>query len=179
MVDPVLVSTSGGVLLDADGQAALTEALFPLATLVTPNVPEVAALLGEEETASDEAELVQQGRRLLEFGSQAILLKGGHHYAGHDAAEDAVDLLDLERRPRRADRIEARGGLEPRHRLRAGLGGRRRPRGRKTAWSELSRRQELCIRYADACRLENVGTVDHPAAWNAGRAHDAASSYPE
>ncbi len=92
VVDPVLVSTSGGALLDAAGQAELTEALFPLATLVTPNVPEVAALLGEE-TAFDEAGLVQQGRRLLEFGSEAILLKGGHHHAGRDAAEDAVDLL--------------------------------------------------------------------------------------
>ena len=103
VVDPVLVSTSGGVLLDAGGRAALTEALFPLATLVTPNVPEAAALLGEE-LATDEAGLVQQGMRLLGFGSRAILLKGGHRYAGHEHAarpyaagpsdaEDAVDLL--------------------------------------------------------------------------------------
>jgi hydroxymethylpyrimidine/phosphomethylpyrimidine kinase len=97
VVDPVLVSTSGGVLLDAGGRAALTAALFPLATLVTPNVPEAAALLGEA-LATDEAGLVQQGRRLLGFGSRAILLKGGHRYAGHryvagHVAEDAVDLL--------------------------------------------------------------------------------------
>jgi hydroxymethylpyrimidine/phosphomethylpyrimidine kinase len=103
VVDPVLVSTSGSVLLDAGGRAALTEALFPLAVLVTPNVPEAAALLGEG-LATDEAELVQQGLRLLEFGSGAILLKGGHRYAGHghagrpyaagpSDAEDAVDLL--------------------------------------------------------------------------------------
>lgn len=92
VVDPVLVSTSGSVLLDAAGQAALTEALFPLATLVTPNVPETAALLGEA-LAVDEAGLVEQGRRLLEFGSGAILLKGGHPYAGRDDAADAVDLL--------------------------------------------------------------------------------------
>jgi hydroxymethylpyrimidine/phosphomethylpyrimidine kinase len=97
VVDPVLVSTSGGVLLDAGGQAALTEALFPLATLVTPNLPEAAALLGEV-LATDEAELVQQGLRLLGFGSRAILLKGGHRYAGHGHAghgdsEDAVDFL--------------------------------------------------------------------------------------
>jgi hydroxymethylpyrimidine/phosphomethylpyrimidine kinase len=102
VLDPVLVSTSGGILLDAGGRAALTEALFPLATLVTPNVPEAAALLGEA-LATDEAELVEQGRRLLRFGSRAILLKGGHRYAGHEHAgnqyagrgdaEDAVDLL--------------------------------------------------------------------------------------
>jgi hydroxymethylpyrimidine/phosphomethylpyrimidine kinase len=87
VVDPVLVSTSGGVLLDAGGRAALTEALFPLATLVTPNVPEAAALLGEA-LATDEAGLVQQGLRLLGFGSRAILVKGGH-----TDSEDAVDLL--------------------------------------------------------------------------------------
>jgi hydroxymethylpyrimidine/phosphomethylpyrimidine kinase len=97
VVDPVLVSTSGGVLLDAGGQAALTGSLFPIATLITPNVPEAAALLGEA-VAADEAELIQQGARLLAFGSQAILLKGGHLYAGHryagwGADEDAVDLL--------------------------------------------------------------------------------------
>jgi hydroxymethylpyrimidine/phosphomethylpyrimidine kinase len=87
VLDPVLVSTSGGILLDAGGRAALTEALFPLATLVTPNVPEAAALL-DEALATDEAGLVEQGRRLLGFGSRAILLKGGH-----TDGEDAVDLL--------------------------------------------------------------------------------------
>jgi hydroxymethylpyrimidine/phosphomethylpyrimidine kinase len=83
----VLVSTSGGVLLDAGGRAALTGSLFPLAALVTPNVPEAAALLGEA-LASDEAALVEQGLRLLGLGSRAVLLKGGHA-----DGEDAVDLL--------------------------------------------------------------------------------------
>jgi hydroxymethylpyrimidine/phosphomethylpyrimidine kinase len=84
-------------LLDASGRAALTGSLFPLATLVTPNVPEAAALLSES-VAVDEAALIQQGERLLAFRSQAILLKGGHRYASQGAAagwedEDAVDLL--------------------------------------------------------------------------------------
>ena len=87
VLDPVLVSTSGGVLLEAGGRALLTEELFPLATLVTPNVPEAAALLGEA-LATDEAGLVRQGLKLLGFGSRAILLKGGHTHG-----EDAVDLL--------------------------------------------------------------------------------------
>jgi hydroxymethylpyrimidine/phosphomethylpyrimidine kinase len=87
VVDPVLVSTSGDVLLDAGGQAALTRSLFRIATLVTPNVPEAAALLGEP-LATDEADLIRQGQRLLGFGSQAILLK-----AGHRDGEEAVDLL--------------------------------------------------------------------------------------
>ena len=87
VVDPVLVSSSGGVLLDAAGRTALLEKVLPLATLVTPNVPEVAALLGEP-VATDEAELIEQGRRLLELGCRAILLKGGHA-----VGEEAVDLL--------------------------------------------------------------------------------------
>lgn len=87
VIDPVLVSSSGGVLLDEGGRAALIGALFPTATLVTPNVPEVAALLGEP-VATSEAELLEQGQRLLDLGSQAILLKGGH-----SAGLEAVDLL--------------------------------------------------------------------------------------
>jgi hydroxymethylpyrimidine/phosphomethylpyrimidine kinase len=87
VVDPVLVSTSGGMLLDEGGRVALLERLFPLAALVTPNVPETAALLGEA-TATDEAALIDQGRRLLRSGAGAILLKGGHA-----AGDNAVDLL--------------------------------------------------------------------------------------
>jgi len=87
VVDPVLVSSSGGILLDTPGRTALLEKLLPRATLVTPNVPEVAALLGEP-VAADEAGLIVQGQRLLTFGCQAILLKGGHA-----SGEAAVDWL--------------------------------------------------------------------------------------
>lgn len=87
VVDPVLVSSSGGMLLDDPGRAALLEKVLPLATLVTPNVPEVAALLGEP-VAADEAALIAQGQRLLTLGCRAILLKGGH-----TSGAEAVDLL--------------------------------------------------------------------------------------
>ena len=87
VLDPVLVSSSGGILLDAAGRASLLEHLLPLATLITPNVPEVGALLGEP-AAADEPELIRQGRRLLEYGTRAVLLKGGHA-----TGEEAVDLL--------------------------------------------------------------------------------------
>jgi len=87
VLDPVLVSSSGGVLLDADGCAAMREKLFPRATLVTPNVPEVAALLGEN-VATRERELIEQAQSLLALGPQAVLLKGGHM-----SGEQAVDLL--------------------------------------------------------------------------------------
>ena len=87
VLDPVLVSSSGGVLLDAEGRAAMVERLFPRVTIVTPNVPEAAALL-DEEVASGEGTLVRQARRLLALGPQAVLLKGGH-----SEGKEAVDLL--------------------------------------------------------------------------------------
>lgn len=103
VLDPVLVSSSGGVLLDARGRAALREKLLPLATLVTPNVPEIAALLGEP-VATDEVELVNQARRLLELGCQAILLKGGHA-----AGDEAVDLLVMPAQSPQPDRRHPEG----------------------------------------------------------------------
>ena len=87
VLDPVLVSSSGNVLLDDEGRRALIRLLLPRATVVTPNVPEAAALLGEP-LARDEAGLLRQGQRLLECGSQVILLKGGH-----SEGAEAVDLL--------------------------------------------------------------------------------------
>jgi hydroxymethylpyrimidine/phosphomethylpyrimidine kinase len=87
VLDPVLVSSSGGILLDAAGLAAMRQYLFPLSTLVTPNVPEAAALLDEGIATSDHV-LIEQAKRLLTLGPQAVLLKGGHL-----DGEEAIDLL--------------------------------------------------------------------------------------
>ncbi|HEY2592053.1 MAG TPA: hydroxymethylpyrimidine/phosphomethylpyrimidine kinase [Steroidobacteraceae bacterium] len=87
VLDPVLVSSSGGALLDEGGRHALKGRLLPLTTLLTPNVPEAAALLGEAPAASAAA-LDQLAQRLLELGPRCVLLKGGH------ASEaEAVDRL--------------------------------------------------------------------------------------
>jgi hydroxymethylpyrimidine/phosphomethylpyrimidine kinase len=77
VLDPVLVSSSGGVLLDAEGQEALRCELLPHVTLLTPNLPEAAALLNEPQ-AEDESAIVDQTLRLLALGPRAVLLKGGH-----------------------------------------------------------------------------------------------------
>ncbi len=87
VLDPVLVSSSGGILLDTDGRRALRERLFPRVSLVTPNVPEAAALL-DEPVAPDETSLIRQGQRLLALGMGAVLLKGGHW-----TGSQATDLL--------------------------------------------------------------------------------------
>ncbi|MFC0282999.1 bifunctional hydroxymethylpyrimidine kinase/phosphomethylpyrimidine kinase [Camelimonas abortus] len=77
VLDPVMVATSGDRLISEDAVGTLKEELLPLATVVTPNMPEAAALLGEE-PADTEAALEDQGRRILGLGPQAVLVKGGH-----------------------------------------------------------------------------------------------------
>jgi hydroxymethylpyrimidine/phosphomethylpyrimidine kinase len=77
VLDPVLMSSSGAVLLDAGGQAALRQHLLPRTTVLTPNIPEAAALLGRRVALTDE-QLLEQAGALLALGPQAVLLKGGH-----------------------------------------------------------------------------------------------------
>ncbi len=87
VLDPVIASSSGRPLLGPDALDWLREALMPLCTLVTPNLPELA-LLSASAPALTEAETDRQARLLLGAGAQAILAKGGHA----EGAE-AVDLL--------------------------------------------------------------------------------------
>ena len=77
VLDPVLVATSGDRLLADNAIESLRKSLVPRASLLTPNLPEAAALLNEP-VASDEAAIAQQGRRLLAMGCGAVLIKGGH-----------------------------------------------------------------------------------------------------
>lgn len=105
VLDPVLLSSSGGVLLDEAGRAQMRARLFPLASLLTPNIPEAASLCGTA-PASRPEELLEQARSLLGAGARAVLLKGGHA----DGPE-AVDLLlsaDGEPRWISAPRLNAR-----------------------------------------------------------------------
>jgi hydroxymethylpyrimidine/phosphomethylpyrimidine kinase len=77
VLDPVMVATSGDRLLAADAVAALRTKLIPRAALITPNLPEAAALL-DEPLAVSEAAIEDQGKRLLSMGCAAVLIKGGH-----------------------------------------------------------------------------------------------------
>ncbi|MER8466469.1 hydroxymethylpyrimidine/phosphomethylpyrimidine kinase [Mesorhizobium sp. M1396] len=77
VLDPVLASTSGRGLLEAGAIAALKRDLMPFCGLVTPNLFELALLVGAE-PAADESDAMKQGRKLLASGARALLIKGGH-----------------------------------------------------------------------------------------------------
>jgi hydroxymethylpyrimidine/phosphomethylpyrimidine kinase len=86
LLDPVIRASSGARLLDEGGVEALRARLLPLATLVTPNVPEAEVLSGIEVRTLGDAE--EAGRRMLATGARAVLVKGGHL-----DASPATDLL--------------------------------------------------------------------------------------
>jgi hydroxymethylpyrimidine/phosphomethylpyrimidine kinase len=77
VLDPVMVATSGDRLIDQGAVEALRTMLIPRASLVTPNLPEAAALL-DEPLAVGEAAIESQGQRLLAMGCRMVLIKGGH-----------------------------------------------------------------------------------------------------
>ena len=90
VLDPVMVAKSGDVLLHADAVNALKEALLPITTLLTPNLPEAAVLLGQKE-ADNRLNMELQAKGLLNLGVKAVLLKGGHLLD-----DDSPDLLATE-----------------------------------------------------------------------------------
>lgn len=88
VVDPVMVATSGDPLLAQSAVATLKEQLLPLADLVTPNLPESAALVGGE-IPQNEQQMAEMVESLRALGAKAVLLKGGHL----DEVENSSDLL--------------------------------------------------------------------------------------
>jgi hydroxymethylpyrimidine/phosphomethylpyrimidine kinase len=82
VIDPVMVAESGAVLLDEEARSALVERLLPLATVVTPNIPEARVLSGGNEQDSQE-DLAREVRAL---GPHAVVVTGGH-------SERVVDLF--------------------------------------------------------------------------------------
>jgi hydroxymethylpyrimidine/phosphomethylpyrimidine kinase len=76
VVDPVMISKHGARLMPPEAEVALRDQLLPCAFLLTPNIPEAEALTGIG--VRNEDEMVRAGKRLLEFGCKAVLVKGGH-----------------------------------------------------------------------------------------------------
>ncbi len=77
VLDPVMVAKGGAPLLAEDANQAIIARLLPLASVITPNLPEAAALLGEP-VAETREEMEKQAGRLLQRGPRAVLIKGGH-----------------------------------------------------------------------------------------------------
>lgn len=76
VLDPVMIATSGAALIAPDAVTAMRERLFPLTTLITPNLPELSALVGRSLTTT--AEMVEAAEELAEATGAAVLAKGGH-----------------------------------------------------------------------------------------------------
>lgn len=100
VVDPVFVSKHGDALLDPGAVATIRERLLPLAAVVTPNLHEAAGLAGVGAVA-DRDGMEDAGRRILDLGPGAVLVKGGHLPAGPAAdclvTTDGVEWLEAER----------------------------------------------------------------------------------
>ncbi|NHC44682.1 bifunctional hydroxymethylpyrimidine kinase/phosphomethylpyrimidine kinase [Motilibacter aurantiacus] len=88
VVDPVMVATSGDRLVDEATVDAIRELLVPLATVLTPNLPEAATLL--RRPSIEEDEMQDAGNALRQMGSSAVLVKGGH-LAGPSSTDVLVD----------------------------------------------------------------------------------------
>ncbi|MND91610.1 Hydroxymethylpyrimidine/phosphomethylpyrimidine kinase [compost metagenome] len=102
VLDPVMVATSGDRLLHEDAIETLRRELLPLATIVTPNLPEAALLTGTP-MATTEKEITRQADAILKAGAKAVLIKGGHgegpqstDYLFADGAMQALSVARVE-----------------------------------------------------------------------------------
>jgi len=96
VVDPVMVAKGGHRLLLSEAETALRDTLLPMATLLTPNLPEAEVLVGFPVRV--EADMKRAGEKLISFGAKAVLMKGGHL--------EGDRLVDLLLHDGRVDRFE-------------------------------------------------------------------------
>lgn len=104
VLDPVMVSKSGDNLLQPEAVSALAQHLLPLATIITPNLPEAGVLLNQD-TPHDEASMILAIDELRNLGANAVLLKGGHL-----EGPDSFDIFDNghDRQHLHAERIDTK-----------------------------------------------------------------------
>lgn len=97
VIDPVMVAESGAVLLEDDARRVLVEDLLPLATVVTPNIPEARVLTGLGEGASQEG----LARAVVGLGPRAVVVTGGHSDELIDVFFDGEQVVEIpgERHP--------------------------------------------------------------------------------
>jgi hydroxymethylpyrimidine/phosphomethylpyrimidine kinase len=92
VVDPVMVSESGAILLDDEAREALIGELLPRTTVATPNIPEARALTGEGEDATQE----DLARAVLALGPAAVVVTGGHSTALTDLFASGEEIVEIE-----------------------------------------------------------------------------------
>lgn len=90
VVDPVMATKSGAVLIEEDAKSALTRFLFPMAKIVTPNSFEAEIISGMKIKTIDDAK--GAAKKIAEYGSKAVLIKGGHAFSD----KEALDLLYID-----------------------------------------------------------------------------------
>jgi hydroxymethylpyrimidine/phosphomethylpyrimidine kinase len=97
VIDPVMVAESGAALIDDETRAALVDVLMPLATVVTPNIPEARELTGLGEGVTQE----ELARGVLELGPKAVVVTGGHSDELIDVFFDGERVVEIpgERHP--------------------------------------------------------------------------------
>jgi hydroxymethylpyrimidine kinase/phosphomethylpyrimidine kinase len=93
VVDPVVVATSGDVLIDDEAFEMLKSKLFPLARVVTPNIPEAEKLAGFSITS--EADMRDAAKAIQLMGPRAVLVKGGHRSIGGQALDILLDENEI------------------------------------------------------------------------------------
>ena len=130
VVDPVIVSSSGALLIGPKGERAIRKRLIPIARIVTPNIPE-AEVLARIRIDSDAA-IREAAIKIVKLGARAVVIKGGHRKDNRYATDlfyDAADFIEL-----KSPRISGRRRARDRMRLLGGDRGasraRREPRGR-------------------------------------------------
>ncbi|MBL4646283.1 MAG: bifunctional hydroxymethylpyrimidine kinase/phosphomethylpyrimidine kinase [Hyphomicrobiales bacterium] len=104
VLDPVMVATSGDLLLSKDAVDALKSVLIPIADIITPNLQEAAVLLNTV-PATNRDELEKQAQQLLKLGASAVLLKGGHF---DEPTADDLFVSATEKRWYSAPRIDTK-----------------------------------------------------------------------
>ncbi len=76
VVDPIIVAGDGTHILDSDGEEVLKEKLFPVSTLITPNIPEAEKLL--KKSISSVSDMKEAAKYLMDYSPKYVLIKGGH-----------------------------------------------------------------------------------------------------
>lgn len=167
VLDPVMVAKGGAPLLAGDAEEALRRALLPLATIVTPNLPEAARLVGAPE-ATGRAGMEAHSRALVALGPRCALVKGGHLDGGESPdvllADGALHWFDG---PRTATRNTHGTGCTLSSALAAQLARGKTPEAAARAAKDYVTR---AIAVADTLSVgSGHGPVHHFSAfWNAG-----------